>query len=200
MGKKAFGGTRLLVGGLLLGWLGGCGYQFAGRSELFPKDVQRIYVAPFINRTRAVGIENELTSAVRSEFFRRRELTLVDRPEEADAVVSGVIRDFGSRVAAVNRKDEVLQYEAQLAADVTLRRREPDEILWRRGIQLTDIHSGARGAVVTTSSAFRSGTLNADDVGRMTDIQLSETESRAVRDRLIERFAREIHQRLLEMF
>jgi hypothetical protein len=42
--------------------------------------------------------------------------------------------------------------------------------------------------------------LNASDVRRLTDIQLTETENRAVRGQLVERFARELHQRLMEMF
>ena len=25
----------------------GCGYQFAGRSDLFPKDIHSVYVEPF---------------------------------------------------------------------------------------------------------------------------------------------------------
>jgi hypothetical protein len=34
----------------------------------------------------------------------------------------------------------------------------------------------------------------------MTDIQLTETDNREFRDQLMERFARELHQRLMEMF
>jgi hypothetical protein len=34
----------------------------------------------------------------------------------------------------------------------------------------------------------------------MTDIQLTETENYAVRQQLVERFARQLHQRLMEMF
>jgi hypothetical protein len=65
---------------------------------------------------------------------------------------------------------------------------------------LTTLHSGSRAAVVTTSSEFRTGTLNASDVRRMTDIQLTETENRQAREELIEGFARELHQRLMQMF
>ena len=42
-----------------------------------------------------------------------------------------------------------------LCLDVTLRRREPDEILWRgQGLRLNDVYGGSRAAVVTTSSEF----------------------------------------------
>jgi hypothetical protein len=186
---------------LSLAALGGCGYQFAGESSLLPKDARTIYVEPFVNRSRDVGMDKELTSALRGEFYRRGQLSVVEQSERADLILSGVVRSLERNVASVNRKDEVLQYESVLTLDVTLRRREPNEILWRgQGVRLSDVHGGSRAAVVTTSSDFLTGTLNASDVRRMTDIQLTEVERRAVRDQLMERFAKELHQRVMEMF
>jgi len=53
---------------------------------------------------------------------------------------------------------------------------------------------------VTTSPKFQNQTLNSLDVRRMTDIQLTETDNRRMREDLIDRFSRELHQRLMEMF
>ena len=182
--------------------LGGCGYQFVGESSLLPKEARTIYVEPFVNRSRDVGLDKELTTALRGEFYRRGQLKIVDSAEQADVILSGVIRSLDSTVASVNRDDEVLQYESLLIMDVTLRRREPNEILWRgQGVRLNQVYAGSRAAVVTTSSAFQStGTLNSTDVSQMTDIQLTEVERRATRDQLMERFARELYQRVTEMF
>jgi outer membrane lipopolysaccharide assembly protein LptE/RlpB len=190
-----------VAAGAMTAAMSGCGYQFVGESSLLPADAQTIYVEPFVNRSREVGIDKELTSALRGEFYRRQQLKVVDHSEQADVIVSGVIRSLESTVASVNRKDEVLQYESVLILDVTLRRREPNEILWRgQGIRLTEVYGGSRAAVVTTSSEFRTGTLNSADVRRLTDIQVTEIERRAVQDDLMERFAREVHQRVMEMF
>ncbi len=179
----------------------GCGYQFAGRGEGFPKDVKTVFVETLLNRSREVGIESELGSALRSELRQRGQLQIVDNLERADAVLSGVVRSFDSRVVAVNREDEVLQFETVLVIDMNLRRRSPDELLWRtQGARLSELHSGSRGAVVTSSSGFKSGTLNPGDVRRLTDIQLTETLKQEARERLAERFARELHQRLMELF
>jgi hypothetical protein len=146
-------------------------------------------------------MEHEMTTALRSELYRRGQLQVVDVPDQADAILSGVVRSFDSTTASVNREDEVLQYEAVMIVDVTFRRRQPSEILWRgQAIRLTALHAGSRAAVVTTSSKFQNQTLNTTDVRRLTDIQLTETENRQVREQLIERFARELHQRLMEMF
>jgi len=187
--------------------LGGCGYQFVGESSLLPKEARTIYVEPFVNRSRDVGLDKELTTALRGEFYRRGQLKIVESAEQADLILSGVIRCYSdcpgaSTVLSVNSNDEVLQYESLLIMDVTLRRREPNEILWRgQGVRLNQVYAGSRAAVVTTSSAFQStGTLNSTDISQMTDIQLTELEARAVRDRLMEQFARELHQRVTEMF
>jgi len=186
---------------LLLLFLAGCGYQLSGQSSFLPKDIHTIYVEPFINRSRDVGIEKELTTALRGEFYRRGQLRVVEQSEQADAILSGVVRSLDSSVVSVNRKDEALQYESVMTLDVTLRRREPNEIIWRgQGTRLTGLHSGSRAAVVTTSSEFKTGTLNAADVRQMTDMQLTQTQNTEFRDQLMERFARELHQRLMEMF
>ena len=189
------------VWAIFLSLAGGCGYHFAGESSFLPKDVRTIYVETFINRGRDVGLEKEITTALRGEFYRWGHLRVVDQAEEADLILTGVIRSFDSAVASVNRKDEALQYESTMTVDVTLRRREPNEILWREpGMRLVELHAGSRAAVVTTSSDFRGGTLNPSDVRRMTDIQLTEEQHRESRSRLMERLARELHHRLMEMF
>ncbi|MBI2358193.1 MAG: hypothetical protein HYV04_04690 [Deltaproteobacteria bacterium] len=179
----------------------GCGYQFSGKGEGFPKDVRTVFIEPFANRSREVGLERDISSALKSEFHRQGQLVVVDRSERADAMLSGVVRTLDRHVVAVNRHAEALQYEAVLVVDITFRRRSPDEVLWQsRGMRLTDVYSASRGAVVTTSSEFRSGTLNPSDVRRFTDIQITETLSLDTKERLMEKFARELHGRLFERF
>jgi hypothetical protein len=192
---------RLLPAAVALLALGGCGYQWVGQSSMLPKDAQTVYVEPFVGRSRDIGLEKELTSALRSEFYRRGQLRVVDAVEQADIILSGVVRSLETSVASVNRQDEVLQYVSVLVLDATLRRREPNEILWRgQALRLAELQAGSRAAVVTTSSEFRTNALNTNDVRNMTDIQLSESERRDVRDKLMERFAKELHQRIMEMF
>lgn len=192
---------KFLFTGSLLAAVVGCGYQFVGESSLLPADARTVYVETFVNRSREIGIDKELTTALRGEFYRRQQLKVVDYSEQADVIISGVIRSLENTVGSVNRDDEVLQYEAVLTLDITLRRRQPNEILWRgQGLRLTEVYAGSRAAVVTTSSEFRTGTLNTLDVRRFTDIQMTEIERRSVQDELMERFAKELHQRVMEMF
>lgn len=202
MSRKSVFRSFLGIGAYLASLsLVGCGYQFAGRSDSFPKDIRSVYVESFLNRTRDVGLGAEITTALRSELYRRGELQLVDQPDRADGILSGTVRSFDTLTASVNQDAEVLQFETTLIVDTTFRRREPSEILWRgQGIRLTEISAGQRAAVVTTSSKFQNQTLNTTNVRNLTDIQLTETESRRMREELMERFARELHQRLMEMF
>jgi hypothetical protein len=73
--------------------------------------------------------------------------------------------------------------------------------LWRgQGIRLNEIYAGQRAAVVVTSPTFQNQTLNTTDVRNLTDIQLTESAYQLMRENLLERFARELHQRLMEMF
>jgi len=179
----------------------GCGYQFSGKGEAFPKDVHNIFVESFVNKTREVGIDREITSALRSELRHRGQLRVVDRLEDADAILSGVVRSFDTRMVAVNHLSEAIQFEMALVLDMSLRRRSPDEILWRtQQARFSELFSGSRGATVTTSSDFKSRTLNAGDVPQFTDVQLTETLKQESRDRLVEEAARELHARFLEMF
>ncbi|HEY2989718.1 MAG TPA: LptE family protein [Candidatus Binatia bacterium] len=189
------------LGLLLLLPVGGCGYQFSGKGGGFPQDVRTVFIESFGNRTKEVGLDGEFIAALKSEFRQKGQLQIVDRVEEADAVLTGVVRQIDTRTVGINRFDEALQYEMLLTVDMSLRRRSPDELLWRtQGARFAEVYAGSRGAVVTTSSDFRSRSLNPGDVRQLTDIQLTETLKQQTRGRLIEAAAHDLHTRLLEMF
>jgi hypothetical protein len=179
----------------------GCGYQFTGRGDAFPRDVRTVFVDPLVNRTKEVGVDREMTMALKTEINRKGLLRVVDRLEDADAILSGVIRTFDSRVVGVNRHDEALQYEFLLVIDLNLRRRVPDELLWRtQGARFTDLFAGSRAAVVTSSPESRALGYQASDLRRFTDVQLTETQKDEARGRLLETAAHDLHMRLLELF
>ena len=180
---------------------GACGYRFVDSNAGLPDDVRTVYVEPFVNRTGDAGLGNGLAVALRRELTRQQRPRVAEGVEGADAVLSGVIRHYGIRDVAVNRFDEVLQMEARLDVEATLRRRESKEVLWpRQLIRLREVYDTARGAVVPGSSGFLRNTLNVEDVSRLTDARLAEGSRKAARERLLERFARLIRQRMAEGF
>src|SRR5688572_17829248 len=75
--------AMFMLAGVMFVAFGGCGYQFVGESSLLPKDARTIYVEPFVNRSRDVGMDKELTTALRGEFYRRGQLRVVERSEQA---------------------------------------------------------------------------------------------------------------------
>lgn len=181
--------------------LSACGYHFIGGQSGIPKDVKTVVVTPFVNRTRTVGLGDDLTSAVRRELARKAPPDVVDSMDDADGILSGVIRTYRTRVISVNNFDEVLQYETRMNVEVTLRRREPSEVLWpRQEVQLRHVYEANRGVVVPTSTAFFQGTQNVEDVAQLTDVKLTEDRQAKGREDLVDRFARELHERIAEGF
>ncbi len=178
-----------------------CGYQFSGKAEGLLKDIQTLYVEPFVHKGKEVGLEWDMTMALKSEFYHDGHPRIVNRVEEADAVLSGVVRALETRVLATNQHDEVLVYEATLIVDLNLRRRSPDKLIWRgQQMRLTDSYSGSRGAVVITSPDFKTGNLNANDVAQFSDIQFTESMAKNMRERLVRTFAQQLHQKLVDSF
>ena len=176
-----------------------CGYRFVGSGTGLPDDVRTVYLERFLNRTRVTGLEHGVGRALRREFAGAERPRVVDRFEDADAVLSGVIRHYGTRNLSVDRVDRVLQSEARLDAEVTLRRRSSRDVLWpRQVVRLREVYAGARGAVVPGSGEFLRDTLDTGDVGRLSDAVIAESARMAARERLLLRLARVIRQRMAE--
>jgi hypothetical protein len=179
----------------------GCGYRLSGTGDALPADVQTVFVEPFVNKSREIAIHRDVAAALKSEFYRRGRLRVVDRLEEADAILTGVVHSLDSTLVAVNRNDEAIIYEMAIVIDISLRRRTPDRLLWNaKSARFAERYSASRGAVIISSSDFKRGTLNANDVRDFTDIQLTEALAIAGKDRLVEGFARQIYRQLVEMF
>jgi Lipopolysaccharide-assembly len=199
--KQAVQSIRILVAAAWVLTNASCGYQFSGKAGGLLTDIQTLYVEPFVHKGKEIGLEWEMTMALKSEFYHDGHPRIVNRVEDADAVLSGVIRGLETRVLATNQHDEVLVYEATLVVDLSLRRRSPEKLLWRgQQVRLTDSYSGSRGAVVITSPEFKTGNLNANDVAQFTDIQFTESMAKNTRERLVRTFAQQLHQKLLDSF
>lgn len=74
--------------------LAGCGYHVAGQGDWIPKAVKTIAVPPFANVTPRQQLARLLTSDVTREFISRTRYTVVDDPEQADAVLQGTLTNF----------------------------------------------------------------------------------------------------------
>lgn len=192
------GGIVALVAALVMST--GCGYQFAAGGRTFDAGIRTIGVRAFANQTREVGVEKRLAMAIEREFVIRGPLKVADF-DESDLQLTGSVRAAEDRPVAFNRDDEVLIYQTVLALDLELRRREGGAVMWRvQGLRVTDDYESVASVVVTTSSEFRSATLNPEDLGGMTDVQLAETRRRETLERMITALARDVYDQIMEDF
>lgn len=178
----------------------GCGYQFAGGGRTFDPAVQTIGVKTFANETREIGVEKRLAMAIEREFVIRGPLK-VGKADESDLQLTGTVKTAEDRPVAFNRDDEVLIYQTVLALDLELRRRDTGKLIWQvHGMRVADDYESVASVVVTTSSDFRSSTLNPEDLGGFTDVQLAETRRRETLDRMIGNLAHDVYDQIMEDF
>jgi len=193
---------RSSAAGLIgLAFAAGCGYQLAGTRIRAPGEVRSVSVGQFENHSREYGLDRKIAFALEREFFRRGQLRLEEEPTSGEALLTGTIRHFTTHPVAFDADDEALQYEAELKVDVVLTRRSDGEVLWKAsGLEAIEEYSVAQTIVVPGSSQFQRGTLDLDDLAKLTDIQLAETEKRLAIDRLVVTIVTDVHDRILDDF
>jgi len=178
----------------------GCGYQFAGGGRTFDAGLRTIGVKTFANETREIGVEKRLAMAIEREFVMRGPLK-VAKVDESDLQLTGTVKSAEDRPVAFNRDDEVLIYQTVLALDLELRRRDTGKLVWQaHGMRVADDYESVASVVVTTSSDFRGSTLNPEDLGGFTDVQLAETRRRETLERMIGNLAHDVYDQIMEDF
>jgi len=106
-----------------------CGYRFSGGGSL-PGGAETLSVLMLENRTAEVGIQTRLTSDITYEVTRR-DSSWIARPENADALLSGVVKTVQDTDIAHTRTSTASQRRVTLVIDMKLER--PDgTTLWSR--------------------------------------------------------------------
>ncbi len=103
---------------LLAAVAGGCGYRFSGSGEM-PEGIRRIAIEIFDNRTGETGIESIITNDVINEFTRNP-VAEVTGKEDAEAVLTGVIRT--ARIRSISHRSvyATAEREITIVVDVSL--------------------------------------------------------------------------------
>ena len=131
---------RLLGGALLAFSLSGCGYS---ASRLLPAEYRTIYVEAFDNKipitqefderagyiTNIPQLEEKVTQGVIDRFLFDGNLRVTNKPETADLVLTGELRDFYRQPLRRQADSTIEEYRLNLTAAVRLRDREGKTVL-----------------------------------------------------------------------
>jgi outer membrane lipopolysaccharide assembly protein LptE/RlpB len=107
----------------------GCGYQLVGKETHLPPGIRSLAIPTFVNRTFEPGIEVPFTQAFLREFIRDRRVKVVDR-KEADSLMEGVIKSFLIHSVSYDRSGLVLEYQASVVLDLSLKNRT-GQLVWK---------------------------------------------------------------------
>jgi outer membrane lipopolysaccharide assembly protein LptE/RlpB len=123
---------RIVLSIALVAGTAACGYHLVGTTSFLPEDITRLHVENFENRTRWVDMDQRLMEAMTLEWVRRGRLRLVDSPENADVVLSGVIQALAVIPVSYDEQGRANEYQMSLQAAVQLAdvRGEERELLW----------------------------------------------------------------------
>ena len=178
----------------------GCGYHVGGASPTLPPTARSVSVALFGNSTREHGVELALRSAIEEEFRRRGTLDVVPDPQ-GDLAVSGVIRRYQSTPVAFTGTSEAVQFQGVLQVSFRVVERATGHVIYENKLLQESLDYGAvSGVVVTSSPRFQRGTIDARDLGQMTNVQLGEARRRTTLAELVEVLARDVYLQSMEGF
>ncbi|UCD32619.1 MAG: hypothetical protein JSW04_15910 [Desulfobacterales bacterium] len=151
-----------------------CGYRFAGSGNL-PPGIRSIHVNVFANRSAETGFENVITNDIIYEFTRKKK-DAVAKSDQADGILTGLVASV--RTDTIAHKGESTSLTRRVV--VSLNAKLTD----RNGIVVWSEDD------ITESEAF--------DV--VSDKQASEQRKQDALNRVSERLAEKIFNRLTEDF
>ena len=126
------GAVTLLVAVVVTG---GCGYRLVGTGDTgtIPKRLQKLHVAPFVNKTSRAELDQRLTGEVSQEWVRRGRFQLVSNPDQADVVLSGSVTVANISPVRFDDQGRASEYQLSVAADISFidRTGEKPIVLWR---------------------------------------------------------------------
>jgi outer membrane lipopolysaccharide assembly protein LptE/RlpB len=111
----------------------GCGYHVAGRADLLPKNIKTIAIPAFTNTTTRYRLAERLPAALTREFITRTRYNIVADPNAADAVLSGVVIQYGGNPVVYDQTTgRATTVQVYVRLDITLRDRATGAVLYSR--------------------------------------------------------------------
>lgn len=110
----------------------GCGYHLVGTSTYLPPEIQALHVELFENQTARADMDQRVAEALNLEWVRRGRFQLVDRPDGADIVLSGVMTRLTTVAVSFDERGRATEYQMTLMTAVRLEDVRDDDpvLLW----------------------------------------------------------------------
>lgn len=107
-----------------------CGYGFAPQGEHIDKQIKKVYVAPFSNKTAEAEVENFMRNAFIDQVIQGKRFQSVASPEQTDAVISGSVLSLTT--AALSYRNNILAAEERMTVtmEVVFREKDSGKIIW----------------------------------------------------------------------
>lgn len=121
-----------LVAVLALG-MAGCGYHIAGRADRLPRELRTLAVPAFTNLTTRHRLTERLPQAITREFLARTRYQIVTDPDQADAVLRGVVVNYVSYPTVFDpATGRAVGVQMNLTLQITLTDRKSGAVLFSR--------------------------------------------------------------------
>ena len=187
---------------LLLGWaLAGCGYHFGASGTNLPAAAKTIYVEPFTNQTRLTGLNDQFMRYLKDEIASHKRLEMVDKPADADLELSGALIGNVNVPSSFNSVIEPTMYGQTLIVRAALRDTHTNKTIWStNGLSDTEHYPVVSQSVVSTTPTFLQQNLRSNDIAKMTDIQVAQTQARTSRDQMMANLAKHMYDSMATGF
>ncbi len=148
----------------------GCGYKVSGSGKYLPDDLKTIAIPDFKNKTTKAEAEQFVTFAIRDEFIKRSSMKLIDRTDEADALLEGEIVKFTVKPLSYSYLGSANQYTVSITLDVIFINLRTNTIIYQNKnmtftedyeIESGDFFSQESDALQKISEKFAKGIISA---------------------------------------
>jgi len=123
-------GCRLLLLGVSVLPLGGCGYALVGQASSLPSNVKVVEFTTLENRTPQVELEQRFSAAIARELVSRGRFRVQASPVGADAELSGAMLAFDLYPVAFDSQGRATNYQVRATARVSLKTLPDGKPLW----------------------------------------------------------------------
>ena len=110
--------------------LSSCTSPYDPALQLLPEHIKKVYVKPFGNNTNQFGIESKFTNEVIEEIINSGRLSLVNKEEDADGVLTVTIKRYILQPLTYDINNVAEQYKMWIIASVSLVDNDNNVTLW----------------------------------------------------------------------